>query len=656
MLGLCVLGDEGKRALVGQFRLSLNGLSPLRFEICLTNILGRDPIPEAKITIVVDPKSIIFKDNAWYTAWSSLNEDILVDNVSLSPTGVTEKPLHEIKLDVRKEMVEVKNQVSYRYEVTSAESAGRMVLLLRFLPTVKSSLNGHTRFDTFDVSTIAGGEVLLQHLAFPPEMADLDTRFPLAPFLFSPVHVNEEEYRAMIDEGYQSVLNPIRVHGDLALDQVEQYLSAPAQGPVVNSPRFNPNIEQAAKKAKVDKKDHAEFDNATGTYQLVKFGTNRPILDYIYENNMTQREIQFLCYHLRKGTWNSYITHWNTFLKFCDDNGKSKGLPIEINNLIDYLCYLRIDKKLEYKSVLCYISGLKKLHQINGADLTVFDNPRIGNVLKGIEHDTVVQKEVETHRCVVTWSVMVLLGHQLAVGKFHPWDRQMLWTLMLFAYFGARRMGELITTSKKSYDQYTVISWDKVQWQSDDHITMSINLPKVVPKGHVGGIVVGFKSWKGQPGYCPVQNFVKLASMVGVDKTKDPDPVFRLANGDLVTQDFMNDLLDKLLTPLFPPSIGKWSCHSFRAGITSTMATNPHKFDEEDSRIIGGWDSDSVSYYQRLNGYARLKAQDKFYDHLRYNIVNCKMLFAGLVFSLKALLNVMYRAGLVFSLKAGIMC
>ena len=618
VLGLCVIGDENNRALAGHFRIILNGVSPMRFEISLDNILGRNPLPEANITMVVDPKSLHFKDNSWYTAWASLNDDILIDNVSIAPTGVTEKPLDVIKLDVRREMIEEKNQISYRYEVTSAESANRMVLLLRFLPTIKTKLNSHSRFDHYDVSTIAGGEILLQHLAFPPEMADLDEVYPLAPFLFSTVRVDEQDYRTMIDEGFQAVLNPMRIHGDLPLTDVEQYLRDPASGPVVNSPRFDPQIvNPPAKKARRIKKEKAELDNATGTYQLVKFGTSRPILDYITNINMTQDEIRFLCFHLRKGTWSSYMTHWNTFLKFCDVRQKSRNFPVELDDLIEYLCYLRIDKKLEYKSVSCYISGLKKLHELNGADLKVFDNPRVDNVMRGIEHDTIVQKEVDSHRCVVTWSVMVLLGHQLGVGDFDPWDKQMLWTLMLFAFFGARRMGELISTTKRTYEQYTVISWDKVQWLSDVHITLAINLPKVVPKGHTGGIVVGFKAWESQPGYCPVQNFFKLAGMVDAD-TDELEPIFRLSCGDLVTQEYMNDLLDRLLSPLFPPSIGKWSCHSFRAGITSTMAINPHKFDEEDSKIIGGWDSNAVYSYQRLNGYARLMAQEKLHDHLRY--------------------------------------
>ena len=96
------------------------------------------------------------------------------------------------------------------------------------------------------------------------------------------------------------------------------------------------------------------------------------------------------------------MTHWNTFLKFCDVRQKSRNFPVELDDLIEYLCYLRIDKKLEYKSVSCYISGLKKLHELNGADLKVFDNPRVDNVMRGIEHDTIVQKEVDSHRCVVT--------------------------------------------------------------------------------------------------------------------------------------------------------------------------------------------------------------------------------------------------------------
>ena len=199
VIALCVLGDESKKALVGHFRVVLNGPSPLRFDIKLEEILKTNPLPEINFTLVIDPKAVNFKENSWFTPWESLNEDIMIDNISISPSGASEKPLQDLRLDARRVMAEPGVQVSYRFEVTQAPAARRMVLLLRYLPAHKDSLNGHTRLDGFDVSTIAGGEVLLTHLDFPPEMKELDEKFIMAPFLFSSVSVNEDEYREMME-------------------------------------------------------------------------------------------------------------------------------------------------------------------------------------------------------------------------------------------------------------------------------------------------------------------------------------------------------------------------------------------------------------------------------------------------------------------------
>ena len=98
----------------------------------------------------------------------------------------------------------------------------------------------------------------------------------------------------------------------------------------------------------------------------------------------------------------------------------------------------------------------------------------------------------------------------------------------------------------------------------------------------------------------------------------DDDPVFRLSSGELVTHDFMNDLLERLLRPHFPDALGKWSCHSFRAGVVSYMIGNPSTFNLWEAKIWGGWDSDTVDKYTRLIGQGRIQTQEKFQEFLRY--------------------------------------
>ena len=132
------------------------------------------------------------------------------------------------------------------------------------------------------------------------------------------------------------------------------------------------------------------------------------------------------------------------------------------------------------------------------------------------------------------------------------------------------------------------------------------------------GTTVVYKEWKKHPAYCPVKNFRDLAELRAERLPVDfEEPIFRLANGDLVTQYFMNRLLERLLRPYFPDTMGKWTCHSFRAGVAAYMASNPDTFNEEETKEAGGWDSDAVDRYTRLNGEARLKCMEKFMDFLR---------------------------------------
>ena len=96
------------------------------------------------------------------------------------------------------------------------------------------------------------------------------------------------------------------------------------------------------------------------------------------------------------------------------------------------------------------------------------------------------------------------------------------------------------------------------------------------------------------------------------------DPVFRLENGDLITEHFINELMEGILRPLFPDINGTWSCHSFRGGVPAMMATAPTKFNRLETMASGAWDSNCVDKYTRLTGITNMVINEKFQDFLRY--------------------------------------
>ena len=80
-----------------------------------------------------------------------------------------------------------------------------------------------------------------------------------------------------------------------------------------------------------------------------------------------------------------------------------------------------------------------------------------------------------------------------------------------------------------------------------------------------------------------------------------PDgPVVRLASGKNLTPHLLNSLLRSLLSSIIDYSKESISCHSFRAGIASTLNRFPDLATDEDIKGWGRWDSSCYSKYARL--------------------------------------------------------
>ena len=71
----------------------------------------------------------------------------------------------------------------------------------------------------------------------------------------------------------------------------------------------------------------------------------------------------------------------------------------------------------------------------------------------------------------------------------------------------------------------------------------------------------------------------------------------------------MNDVLKQTLDPLFP-GLGKFTPHSFRAGLPSLMGAFPSLFTEAQVKQKGRWLSDACNLYQRQNGDGLRRTHD----------------------------------------------
>ena len=95
------------------------------------------------------------------------------------------------------------------------------------------------------------------------------------------------------------------------------------------------------------------------------------------------------------------------------------------------------------------------------------------------------------------------------------------------------------------------------------------------------------------------------------------DPVFKFANGRLLTPRALNTTVQNLLSQKIGPTAKLISGHSFRAALPSAMANNPLAANDQHIKQWGRWSSDSYLLYTRL----KLKQKKMLFEKI-VNVLN----------------------------------
>ena len=175
-------------------------------------------------------------------------------------------------------------------------------------------------------------------------------------------------------------------------------------------------------------------------------------------------------------------------------------------------------------------------------------------------------------------------------------------------------MSELIPAGNKPYQVCNSLTWDKVFKPEDDQLTLTVRFPKVMHKGTSSQAVDIYKYM--DTNYCPIFQLASLYNMAKDHKdVYASHHVFELKSGKMLTMPYMNLIIRNIMAKFFNGA-HRFSCHSFRAGVPSWMAANPHLFDEQEIKVIGRWSSQTYLRYTRLSGITRSFAMKKIQSSL----------------------------------------
>jgi len=299
--------------------------------------------------------------------------------------------------------------------------------------------------------------------------------------------------------------------------------------------------------------------------------------------------------------------------KYLRAEGLKFELPVSEKVILGFIHWLAFKRGLKAGSISGYLSGIKKLHIIKGAEEPKIRTELVNMVLEGKKNMDAAARlsGPNSERQPVTLDIMKLLKAQLNTWQASPWDRQTAWLVCTLLFHSACRGGELLCKSNKVFDpavdllRKDITLTDK-QGTGKSTLQLRIKTPKE-SKDNRAVIVDILESGSA---ICPVRAYKKWNLMAAnMDRNS---PAFCWENGKPVTARAMNTIIKGRLDQYIPGH--GISVHSFRTGAASMMAELG--YGEDDIKAVGRWSSQAFENYLKLPRTKRIQTLRKMqYNH-----------------------------------------
>jgi hypothetical protein len=214
-------------------------------------------------------------------------------------------------------------------------------------------------------------------------------------------------------------------------------------------------------------------------------------------------------------------------------------------------------------------------------------------LLKGAKNLELYKQDNKTIRRAVTYPLLNVLCHQIALTQWNKYNKQVFWTALTVAFFGSMRFGELLSHRNDAFNPYETLLWRDIKLKHSSAIlTVKISKTKNPKSDFVDLFKIPDKR------FCPI-NALKILKE-NVKNYSEDKPVFMFENGQFLTKEALNSTLHDLLHPILGHTAYEYSGHSFRAGLPSALASCPDLVADEQIKSCGRWTSDSFKIYTRL--------------------------------------------------------
>ena len=293
-----------------------------------------------------------------------------------------------------------------------------------------------------------------------------------------------------------------------------------------------------------------------------------------------QRDI-ILSHSLAPDTFTTYRTGINHYLRFCQQFAINP-LPLCENIMEPFVVSLQ--HRLAYKSSKVYLCGVQYWSTISGFTNEIADMARLEYVLRGIRR---IQGNRFTRpmRAPITWELLQVICRHIVLSE-NPWDRDMLLSAVLLAFFALLRVSEYTSPTTTRSDPNSLSVGDVTV--DARHRVARVHIKK--SKTDPFRLGVTLRVCAIPHAFCPVKALIRYLSRRGAR----PGPFFMYSNGSFLTRARIRDLLARSL-----PHVQNINTHSFRRGGASALSdagVEGHVI-----QILGRWKSDAYIQYIQMS-------------------------------------------------------
>jgi hypothetical protein len=319
--------------------------------------------------------------------------------------------------------------------------------------------------------------------------------------------------------------------------------------------------------------------------------------------NLTKKSAEVLLevgdHGLARSTWSTYGTAQRMLAKCAKETGKKLEPPLSQSDLLEYIGWLMGERKVKASTINSYLSGIRQLHILKGMEPPNIRTGIVRLLLQGKRNmDNIAdRKEEKVKRLPITMNVMRLLKEEVRRWNVALDQKLLIWAIAAIAFHGAFRIHELLCRIESEYDpDFTLLTEDmKVKSVGGAEPGKVLEIKLKCPKESKAGKAIMIDLYETQGTLCPVKAYerwkMKSTSQKGM-------PAFRDRSGVPVTGARMNNWLTQLLGKHVDYKTGRFTGHSFRIGLATTLGTLG--FSTDDIKEAGRWSSNAYEVYMKL--------------------------------------------------------